>query len=150
MARWKEENKMKTTKRSMASKVVVMVVTLSLMSAPVFAATLSSLPISPSLGTKTVLWPSYLVLYNDSGQDVYDVCISKLMYVDVNGFFHWEKIMEISQIALHAQVKVRVPSDAGLLVDYCVGQDGCSGYARESTGSFGPVRSGTTTTVTLR
>ena len=132
---------MKAMEKRMWSKVAVMVIVLSMLSVPVFAASLPP-PISAPLASRTILWPSYLVLYNDAGETVYDVYIYKLMYVDVNGFFHWEKIGEVAQIALHTQAAVRVPGDAGLRVDYCVGQDGCSWYDRHSTGSFGPVRSG--------
>jgi hypothetical protein len=86
------------------------------------------------------------VLYNDSGEDVNDVQISKLLYVDVNGFFHWEKIAEVAFIALHTQAVVRVPGDAVLSVRYCAGRDGCNFWAYDPdakrTGDFGPVKSG--------
>jgi hypothetical protein len=136
---------MKTASKNMTWKVAAMVVALSLVSAPVFAASLSP-AISAPLATKTILWPSYLVLYNDSGEDVYDVQVMKLLYMDVNGFFHWEKIADVAFIALHTQAVVRVPGNVGLGVLYCAGRDGCNPYASDpdakTTGSFGPVKSG--------
>ena len=135
------------TRKSMTWQVAAMVVAVCLMSTPVFAA-LPFPPISAPIATKTILWPSYLVLYNDSGEDVYDVQIMKLLYMDVNGFFHWEKIAEVPFIALHTQAVVRVPGNVGLSVLYCAGRDGCSFWAypadpdAKRTGDFGPVGSG--------
>jgi hypothetical protein len=134
------------TRKNITWKVAAMVVALSLMSAPVFAQV--SYP-SLLLAKKPLVRPSYIVLYNNSGQDVYDAQVFKLMYVDVNGFYHWEKIAEVASIPLHTQVAVRVPSGAGLSVRYCVGQDGCSMYDQKSTGSFGPVPAGYSWTITL-
>jgi hypothetical protein len=134
---------MKTASKRMSWKVAAMVVALSLASAPVLAATFSA--ISAPIATKTILWPYYLVLYNDTGEDVYDVQVMKLLYMDVNGFFHWEKIADVAFIGLHTQAAVLVPSDVGLSVLYCAGRDGCNPYASDpdakTTGSFGPVKS---------
>jgi hypothetical protein len=133
---------MKTASKNMTWKVAAMVVALSLLSAPVFALDLSSMKLQT---TVKLVRPGYLVLYNDSGQDVYDVQVFKLMYMDVNGFYHWEKIKDVAYIALHTQAVVTVPSDVGLSVLYCRGVDGCRMDVYDPnagrTGDFGPIGS---------
>lgn len=142
----KEEEKMKTTKKAAYVKLTVMMVVFFVMGAQVFAGTFTANSITATKHPFSSI--RLLSLYNNTGHTVYDVSIKKLLYVDFNGFFHWEPIKEIDKIEFLSTVTVTVPANAGLLVDYCVGEDGCSYYDRESTGSFGPLRN-FRTTVTL-
>ena len=138
---------MRTTRKTMYLKLTMMMVLLFVMSVQAFAGTF------PRQTAITALKHPYssiklLSLYNKTGDTVYDSRIHKLLYIDDRGFFHWEQIGVIDEIRFLEIATVAVPAGAGLMVLYCIGEDGCSYSDRESTGSFGPLTS-FRTTVTL-
>ena len=138
---------MKTTKKTMYLKLSVMMVLFFVMSVQAFAGTF---PRQTAITASKHPFSSirFLSLYNNTGDFVYDVTIYKFLGIDPWGNLNWERIGVIDEIKFLATATVAVPAGAGLLVHYCVGEDGCSPYDLESTGSFGPLQN-IRTTVTL-